>query len=291
VSNQPGILYVVATPIGNLEDFPARAQRCLDEVDLIAAEDTRHSARLLQHFGILTPVTAFHEHNERDKTPELIATLARGKRIALVSDAGTPLVSDPGYRLVRAAHAAGIRVVPIPGACAAIAALSASGLPSDRFSFEGFPPAKHVARRAWLERLAQEARTLIFYESPHRIGESLADMAAVFGDGREAVFARELTKHFETVRHATLGELAAWVAQDAKQQLGEMVVLVHGLGAHEAEAAGEEGGRILRILMKELPVRQAAALAAEISGRKKNELYDLALALKQEGPAVGRPED
>jgi 16S rRNA (cytidine1402-2'-O)-methyltransferase len=277
-------LYVVATPIGNLDDFSVRAQRVLAEVDLIAVEDTRHSNKLLAHYRIRTPVTAFHEHNEREKAAELVTFLAQGKRLALVSDAGTPLVSDPGYRLVRAAHAAGVRVVPVPGACAAIAALSASGLPSDRFAFEGFPPAKSAARHSWLARLASEPRTLVFYESPHRIAESLADMAAVFGAEREAVYARELTKQFETVRHATLDELARWVAEDAKQQLGEIVVLVHGLSAAEDNVADAEGERVLRILMDSLPVSQAAALAAEISGRKKNELYELALRLKGAGP-------
>lgn len=284
MSNQPGLLYVVATPIGNLEDFTPRAQRILGEVDLIAAEDTRHSNKLLAHYGILTPVTAFHEHNEREKTTELVALLQQGRRLALISDAGTPLVSDPGYRLVRAAHAAGVRVVPVPGPCAAIAALSASGLPSDRFAFEGFPPAKGMARRSWLERLASEPRTLVFYESPHRIVESLADMTMVFGAEREAVYARELTKQFETVRHAPLGELARWVAEDSKQQLGEIVVLVHGLSAVDDSAADAEGARVLRILLKSLPVSQAAALAAEISGRKKNELYGLALRLREAAP-------
>jgi 16S rRNA (cytidine1402-2'-O)-methyltransferase len=279
VSNQAGSLYVVATPIGNLDDFSPRAQRTLREVDLIAAEDTRHSNKLLQHYGIDTPVTAFHEHNEREKAPELVGLIGKGKSLALISDAGTPLVSDPGYRLVRAAHAAGLRVVPVPGACAAVAALSASGLPSDRFAFEGFPPVRSAARRAWLEALVREPRTLIFYESPHRVAESLADMVAVFGEQREAVYARELTKQFEIVRHATLGELAPWVAGDKHQQLGEIVVLVHGAVPAEGEA-GEEAGRILRILIKELPVSQAAALAAEITGQKKNALYDLALQLK-----------
>ena len=280
MSNQPGVLYVVATPIGNLDDLSPRALQTLNAVSLIAAEDTRHSSKLLRHFGILTPVTAFHEHNEREKAAELVAFLNSGKSIALISDAGTPLVSDPGYRLVRATHAAGIRVVPLPGACAAIVALSASGLPSDRFAFEGFPPVKSAARRAWFEALAGEPRTLIVYESPHRIAESLQDMVAVFGATREAVYARELTKQFETVRHATLGELARWVAEDANQQRGEIVVLIHGAAPAVAETS-EDAARILRILIKELPVSQAAALAAEITGQKKNQLYELALQLKQ----------
>ena len=280
MSNQPGVLYVVATPIGNLDDLSPRALLTLNEVSLIAAEDTRHSSKLLRHFGILTPVTAFHEHNEREKAAELVAFLASGKSIALISDAGTPLVSDPGYRLVRATHAAGIRVVPLPGACAAIVALSASGLPSDRFAFEGFPPVKSTARRTWFEALANEPRTLIVYESPHRIVESLQDMVAVFGAAREAVYARELTKQFETVRHAALGELARWVAEDANQQRGEIVVLIHG-AAPAAVETSEDAARILRILIKELPVSQAAALAAEITGQKKNQLYELALQLKQ----------
>jgi len=285
VSNVPGFLYVVATPIGNLEDFSPRAQRILAEVDLIAAEDTRHSAKLLAHYGILTPVTAFHEHNEYEKAHDLVSLLSHGKHLALISDAGTPLVSDPGYRLVRAAHMAGIRVVPVPGPCAAVAALSVSGLPSDRFTFEGFPPTKSTARRTWLENLVREPRTLIFYESPHRIVESLADMVSVFGETRDAVYAREITKQFETVRPAPLGELARWVAQDAHQQLGEIVVIVHGARVDE-DAARAEAERILRILLKSLPVSQAASVAAELSGRKKNELYELALSLKKPpGPA------
>jgi len=279
VSNQPGILYVVATPIGNLDDLSPRAILTLNEVSLIAAEDTRHSSKLLRHFGILTPVTAFHEHNEREKAAELVTSLSSGKSIALISDAGTPLVSDPGYRLVRSAHSAGIRVVPLPGACAAIVALSASGLPSDRFAFEGFPPVKSAARRAWFEALASEPRTLIVYESPHRIVESLQDMVAVFGSAREAVYARELTKQFETVRHAMLGELVRWVAEDANQQRGEIVVLIHGATVAEANGS-EDAKRILRILTGELPVSQAVTLAAAITGQKKNQLYELALELK-----------
>lgn len=283
MSNVPGTLFVVATPIGNLEDFSPRAQRILSEVDLIAAEDTRHSARLLSHYGILTPMTAFHEHNEAAKTDEVLNLLQAGQRLALISDAGTPLVSDPGYRLVRAVQRAGVRVVPVPGACAAIAALSVSGLPSDRFAFEGFPPARSAARRAWLERLEREPRTLIFYESPHRIVESLADMATVLGEHRDAVFARELTKQFETIRAMTLGEMTQWVADDRHQQLGEIVIVVHGARPEE-QGETVELRRMLRVLLKVLPVSQAAAVAAELSGRKKNELYELALSLKSQAP-------
>ncbi|MCR4347580.1 MAG: 16S rRNA (cytidine(1402)-2'-O)-methyltransferase [Sulfuricaulis sp.] len=278
-----GTLYVVATPIGNLEDMAPRAVRTLSEVDLIAAEDTRHSGKLLRHFGIGTKTEAIHEHNERNQVPRLIEILKGGKSIAFITDAGTPLVSDPGFHLVRAARQAGIRVTPVPGACAAIAALSAAGLPSDRFVFEGFPPAKSVARRAVFEKLCEEGRTLIFYESPHRILESLKDMSEVFGDGREAVLARELTKQFETLHSATLAELLEWVGRDANQQLGEFVILIHGVPRVEQSAVDEETGRVLKILLEELPVKQAAALAAKITGLKKNKLYEHALALKRDG--------
>jgi 16S rRNA (cytidine1402-2'-O)-methyltransferase len=270
-------LFVVATPIGNLEDFAPRAARVLNEVNLIAAEDTRHTGKLLAHFGIATPLVSLHEHNERARVPELIARLERGESMALVSDAGTPLVSDPGFRLVRAAHDANVPVVAVPGPCAAIAALSVSGLPSDRFGFEGFPPPKSVARRKYFESLRDESRTLIFYESSHRIVECVADMAAVFGDAREAVLARELTKQFETVRAARLGELRDWIAADGDQRLGEMVVLVHGAVPAETGELAPETARILNILARELPLKQAAALAAEITGEKKNRLYELAL--------------
>ena len=228
MSNKPGILFVVATPIGNLEDLSPRAARVLAEADLIAAEDTRHSARLMQHFGIGTPMTALHEHNERAKVAELMLWLGSGRSLALISDAGTPLVSDPGFNLVRAAHTEGITVVPVPGPCAAIAALSASGLPPDRFIFEGFPPAKSTARTAFFNGLRQEPRTLIFYESTHRILESLKDMAASFGPERHAVMGRELTKQFETLHSAPLAELCAWLEADKDQQRGEMVILVAG---------------------------------------------------------------
>jgi 16S rRNA (cytidine1402-2'-O)-methyltransferase len=280
--SKAGTLYVVATPIGNLEDMTPRAIRILSEVDLIAAEDTRHSGKLLKHFGIEAKTEALHEHNERSQVPKLIEILQAGKSIAFITDAGTPLVSDPGFHLVRSARQAGLTVIPVPGACAAIAALSAAGLPSDRFVFEGFPPAKSAARRAVFEKLREEARTLIFYESPHRILESLKEMTEIFGPEREAVLARELTKQFETVRNGTLTELSEWVNRDPHQQLGEFVILIHGVPRKEREAVDEEAERVLRILLGELPVSQAAALAAKITGLKKNRLYEYALNLKRD---------
>ena len=281
VSN-PGRLYVVATPIGNLEDMTPRAIRVLSQVDLVAAEDTRHSGKLLKHFGIDAKTEALHEHNERSQVPRLIEILQSGKSIAFITDAGTPLVSDPGFHLVRSARQAGISVIPVPGACAAIAALSAAGLPSDRFVFEGFPPAKSAARRVVFEKLCTESRTLIFYESPHRILESLRDMTEIFGPDREAALARELTKQFETVRDGTLTELSAWVERDPHQQLGEFVILIHGVPRAEREAVDTEAERILKILLEELPASHATALAARITGLKKNRLYEYALRLKNE---------
>ncbi len=273
-----GSLYVVATPIGNLDDISARAMKVLREVSLIAAEDTRHSLRLLQHFGITTPLAACHEHNERDEGSRFIAKLLAGEDVALISDAGTPLISDPGYHLVRQARAAGISVVPVPGACALIAALSAAGLPSDRFIFEGFLPAKAVGRRARLELLKEEPRTLIFYEAPHRILECLQDMETVFGGERPALLARELTKTFETLKGSPLSELRGFVEADANQQRGECVVLVAGWTAPENDdAVGSEAMRILDLLLQEMPLKRAAALAAEITGVRKNLLYQVAL--------------
>ncbi|MFG0722577.1 16S rRNA (cytidine(1402)-2'-O)-methyltransferase [Pseudomonas sp. GLN_6] len=273
-----GSLYVVATPIGNLDDISARALNILRSVALIAAEDTRHSARLMQHFGISTPLAACHEHNERDQGGRFLARLQAGEDVALISDAGTPLISDPGYHLVRQARAAGIAVVPVPGACALIAALSAAGLPSDRFIFEGFLPAKAAGRRARLEQVKEESRTLIFYEAPHRILECLQDMQVVFGDERPALLARELTKTFETLKGMPLAELAAWVAADSNQQRGECVVLVAGWQAPEGEeAVSAEAMRVLNLLLAEMPLKRAAALAAEITGVRKNLLYQVAL--------------
>jgi 16S rRNA (cytidine1402-2'-O)-methyltransferase len=277
-SSTMGTLYVVATPIGNLDDITARALRVLREVSLIAAEDTRHSARLMQHFGIGTPLAACHEHNEREQGSHFIARLLSGADVALISDAGTPLISDPGYHLVRNARAAGVRVVPVPGPSALITALSAAGLPSDRFIFEGFLPAKTAGRRARLEQVKEEPRTLIFYEAPHRILECLQDMQLVFGDQRPALLARELTKTFETLKGLPLAELAAWVGADSNQQRGECVVLVAGWQAPEGDdALSVEALRVLDLLLQDLPLKRAAALAAEITGVRKNLLYQTAL--------------
>lgn len=278
-SNQVGCLYVVATPIGNLEDITQRALNTLREVDLIAAEDTRHTSKLLQHFAINTALKPCHDHNEREQQGYLINLLLSGKNIALVSDAGTPLISDPGFHLVKEAKQQGIKVIPIPGACAVITALSAAGLPSDRFSFEGFLPAKSVGRKNTLEKLKQEERTLIFYEAPHRLLESLEDLATIFGADRVAVLARELTKTFETIKQCPLGELVEWVKADSNQQRGECVLLISPWKAPEEEGINQESIRILKILLADLPVKQAAALAAEITGERKNKLYQHALEL------------
>ncbi len=270
---QPGSLWVVATPIGHRDDFTARAVQTLRQVAVIAAEDTRHSRPLLQHYAIDTPLVALHEHNEREAVDALVQRMLGGESVALISDAGTPLISDPGFRLVRAARAAGVRCVPVPGACAAVAALSVAGLPSDRFVFEGFLPPKSAARRARLQELAGDPRTLIFYESSHRVAESLADMRDVFGGDREAVLARELTKLFETVIGEPLDDLTARVAADPDQQRGECVLLVAGRG-EEVDARLAEGQRVFAILREELPPAKAAKLAAAISGAPRKLLYE-----------------
>jgi 16S rRNA (cytidine1402-2'-O)-methyltransferase len=271
-SVQPGCLWVVATPIGHREDLSARAIETLRMASVIAAEDTRHSRPLLVHHNIDTPLIALHEHNERDAVAAVVRRLQSGESVALISDAGTPLISDPGFRLVRAARAAGIRCIPVPGACAAIAALSVAGLPSDRFVFEGFLPPKAAARRARLQELAGDARTVIYYESSHRVAESLADMRDVFGGDREAVLARELTKMFETVLGEPLAELAARVAGDPDQQRGECVILVAGRG-EDADVKLAEGQRVFAILRDELPPARAAKLAAAITGASRKALY------------------
>lgn len=277
----PGTLYVVATPIGNVDDFSPRAVAVLQGVTQIAAEDTRHSRPLLRHFGIQTPLRALHEHNEREVSEQVLSRLEEGDAIALISDAGTPLISDPGYHLVREARARGLRVVPIPGPSAAVCALSAAGIPTDRFVFEGFLPAKTTARRQRLEALGGETRTVVLYESSHRIVAALKDMMDILGEDRPAVVARELTKRFETIRDGTLGELLRWVAGDADQQKGEFVLLVQGDTAGNAGQPHEEE-RVLRILLEELPTRQAAVLAARITGGRRNRLYALAQNLKRE---------
>ncbi len=270
-------LYVVATPIGNLGDMVPRAIETLQTVDVIAAEDTRHSARLLSHFGIQTPLLAYHDHSDDRQVQSLVDRLLSGQSVALISDAGTPLVSDPGYRLVRRAREEGVRVVPVPGACALVAALSASGLPSDRFSFEGFLPAKSGQRQNRLHALAADERTLIFYEAPHRIEDCLADMALVFGGEREVVLARELTKTFETIVGGSLQSLREFVAADSNQRRGEMVLMVRGRDAAEAQQLDDEAQRIMTILLAELSVKQASQLAAEITGVRKKLLYQWAL--------------
>ncbi len=267
-----GTLHVVATPIGNLGDLSPRALEVLRAVAAICAEDTRHTRRLLAHFGIERPLLAVHEHNEDDVAGKLVERLLAGESLALVSDAGTPLVSDPGFRLVRAARAAGIAVSPVPGACAFVAALSVAGLASDRFVFEGFLPAKAAARRERLASLAGETRTLVFYESAHRIEDALADCVVVFGAERPAVLARELTKLFETVLDGTLGELQAKVQADPDQRKGEFVLLVQGAG-EDAEAKVAEGRRLYAKLCEHLKPSQAAKLAAELSGAPRKALY------------------
>lgn len=272
-----GTLFVVATPIGNLQDLTPRALQILQEVSLIAAEDTRHSARLMQHFGINTPMTACHDHNERDKGQRLVERLLAGESLALISDAGTPLISDPGYHLVRQAREAGVRVSPVPGACALIAALSAAGMPSDRFAFEGFLPAKAHGRQQRLQALQSEQRTWLVYEAPHRLLECLQDMQQVLGAERRVLLARELTKTFETLHAAPLAELVAWVAADSDQQRGECVLVVEGAPEPEADEVSAQTLHILDLLLAELPVKRAARLAAEITGARKNQLYQIAL--------------
>ncbi|MDN2482005.1 16S rRNA (cytidine(1402)-2'-O)-methyltransferase [Vibrio agarivorans] len=273
IPNDLPTLYIVPTPIGNLADITQRAIDVLSSVDLIAAEDTRHTGKLLSHFGINTKTYPLHDHNEQQKAQALVDKLQQGMSIALVSDAGTPLISDPGYHLVNQCRQADVRVVPLPGACAVITALSASGLPSDRFSFEGFLPAKSKGRKDKFLEIAKVERTCIFYESPHRILDSLDDMLAILGPEREVAIARELTKTFETIRNMPLGELVEWVRSDENQQRGEMVLLVHGYREEASDTIPDEVTRTLTILVKELPLKKAAALCAEIYNLKKNALY------------------
>lgn len=273
-------LFVVATPIGHLDDMSYRAIDVLKSVSLIAAEDTRTSAQLMKHFNISTPLTACHEHNESNKIDILVQKLLNGEDMALISDAGTPLISDPGFKLVRAAQANGIRVIPVPGACAAIAALSAVGLPSDRFSFQGFLASKQSQRLQQLEKLKDETQTLIFYEAPHRILDSVKDMAAVFGADRPVGFAREITKTFETIKKMTLGELAEFIAADHHQQKGEIVLVVGG-ASEEKDLEQEKLDQLLQRLLQDLSVKAASQLAADLTGIKKKIAYQRALELSQ----------
>ena len=278
MATDPGTLYIVATPIGNLEDLSPRAQRILSAVDLILAEDTRHSARLLRTFDIRTRTLAFHENNEERMTARVITRLETGSDIALVADAGTPLISDPGFKLVRQAHAQNIPVSPVPGPAALIAALSAAGVAPGKFLFEGFAPARAEARRKRMSALAGAAHTLVFYETPHRIKAFLADAATIFGAGREACIARELTKKFETIRQGTLGGLIEWMEQDPDQGRGEFVVIIAGAGEEHTDIA--ELTALLKVLLKSLSLKQAVQIAAELTGAGRNEIYDLAVTLQ-----------
>jgi 16S rRNA (cytidine1402-2'-O)-methyltransferase len=273
-------LYIVATPIGNLADLSSRAIEILQSVDVIAAEDTRHSGHLLQHYAIKTPTVSLHEHNEQQRSEVLLSRLQQGEAVALISDAGTPLISDPGYRLVSLVREHNIKVVPIPGSCALITALSASGLPSDKFSFEGFLPTKAGAKRQVLESLKNTDHTVIFYESPRRLKATLHDMVEIFGLERLACLARELTKLHETIVTKPLSELVAWVESDSNQQRGECVLLVAGK-TEKTDPSDIEMERVLSLLLADLPIKKAAAITAQLLGTSKNKAYELALKLKQ----------
>ncbi|WP_334326597.1 16S rRNA (cytidine(1402)-2'-O)-methyltransferase [Gilliamella apicola] len=273
-------LYIVATPIGNLDDITLRAIDTLKRVDLIAAEDTRHSGLLLQHLGIKARLYSLHDHNEQEKAQVLIEKLQAGLSIALISDAGTPLINDPGYHLVKACRENGIKVVPIPGACAAIAALSVAGLPSDKFIYEGFLPAKSKARQDNLASLITEPRTMIFYESTHRLLETLKDMQTIFGADKQIVLAKELTKTWETIVSLPVNELIDWLNQDASRQKGEFVLIVAGYTESNKDI-DPKAINTLKLLQKELPLKKAAAITAEIYGLKKNQLYQIGLNLEE----------
>ena len=279
-----GILFVVATPIGNLADWSPRAREVLTTADLIAAEDTRHTRRLLNHFNITTLQQSLHEHNEQQLVPQLLAKLQAGQSIALVSDAGTPLVSDPGYRLVNAAQLAGVVVSPIPGPCALTAALSAAGLPTDRFCFEGFLPAKRAARRERIAALAAETRTVVVYESVHRMSECVADLAELLGGDRQAFMGREISKQHEQCRTADLATLKAMLDDGRIPLKGEFVLIVAGSAVTDIAPDDAEARRLLRMLMAEVPGKRAADLVAEFLDRRPNDIYRLMLEEKNSGP-------
>lgn len=279
-ASDTGTLFIVATPIGNLDDLSPRAIAVLSKASLVAAEDTRHSGRMLQGIGVDARMMALHDHNERDRIERVLQTLTEGGDVALISDAGTPLISDPGFVLVREARRRGFQVSPVPGPCAIVAALSAAGLPTDRFAFEGFLPSKKGARAAILDRLSLESATLVFYESPHRILDAVADIAQAMGPEREVVIARELTKTFETFYSGAVSDVLQTLRHDPHGSRGEFVILIHGAEKDPADAGMEEADRLLGLLLPELPVKKAAKLVAEITGKAKNDLYQRALALK-----------
>jgi len=278
VSIIKGALYIVATPIGNLEDLSPRAKMVLEKVDLIVAEDTRHSKPMLNQFGIETKIRAYHDHNERSQTPVLIEQLQAGMSIALISDAGTPLICDPGYHLLLAAHAEKIQVIPVPGPSALISALSVAGFSSEKFVFEGYLPARKTARQQRLQQLKDETRTLVFYEAPHRILASIEDAIICYGDERQAVIAKEITKRHENIQRGTLPKILDWLHSDKDLSKGEFVVVIQGDKTSQFDT--QEASRILKILLADHSVKQAARLASEIMQGNRNELYNLAMDLK-----------
>ena len=282
-NSSAGVLYVVSTPIGNLDDITIRGINQLKNVDVIACEDKRRSGTLLKHLGIDKPLLSYHEHSTERESEQILERIQQGESVALISDAGTPLIADPGYKLLQTLFENNVSVVPIPGVSAVITALSASGLPTDRFSFEGFLPAKREARRKCLRLLKGDQRTLVFYESPHRIIESLEDLCAELGDSRKACLAREVTKYYETFLRGTLSELLQAVQEDADQCKGEFVLMVEGLGSAVIEdQTMQRAEEMLPVLLQELSVKQASALVVRITGAKKNAVYQLALTLKEQ---------
>lgn len=274
-------LYIVATPIGNLDDMTLRAIQVLRDVDVVAAEDTRHSRSLLDHFGITTRLVSYRDHNEEASTQGLLTLLAEGQSIALISDAGTPLISDPGYRLVQAALSRGMQVIPIPGASAVIAALCVSGMATDRFSFEGFLPAKQVARQSVFKALQQETQTLVFYEAPHRIRDALLDIGIVMGQDRRVTLARELTKRFEQIWHGPVSEAIAHIDARSIPERGEFVLLVAGMSSVKPSVDQVEARRLMALLLPEMPPRRAAEIVSQITGEKKKIMYELAVEMRQ----------
>jgi len=273
-------LYVVATPIGNLADITLRAQQVLESVDIIAAEDTRHTKKLLNHLGIQKPLMATHDHNEAQAAQQIIEKLQAGQNVAIVSDAGTPLIADPGYHVADQVAKAGFNIVPVPGACAVITALCAAALPTDRFIFDGFLPAKTTARKSYFESIKHEERTLVMYESPHRIMATLEDLIAVLGADKEIVVARELTKTFETFNRGSAGEIRELMQADSNQQRGEFVLMVRGVLSNKKLEVSQEALDLTLLIAKELPLKKAAAIVSEHTGFKKNQLYQLALEQK-----------